>query len=438
MSAPIFGKPYVVALPGLLSAANPGAYAIAPVINPEDIKVYRNNVLVPAGLTTLPQNDPPGSPRLRLQFTADEMACEQLQVYLHSLGGLWSDVSLEITPRSSLNSGYVDLVLGFVVDNGASIKVRKTGAIASGQPDGYGVRLKLEVTETAGIDKEIFIYQQRPLDVTAGTFVGDFNHVCSPTDMGNYPVNQAQTEVSKSGLPQFYRSHFVDLLFDSIADADEAEQALWEDIFLLKLNVDRLSRLTSEQVVVVGPPAGIANSVIDLPTPPPAPPQNYGTTQSTQASPTMARSLGHSLWAAWNVQAQTVVVPAGKNSQYLLLQGFDFSAIPETAKLVGLTVALSFDSAPPARLEWLMINLPDGPAGDNLAEDIAAPAAEALTHNYEIVRGSDAELLGTNATTANVKRGEFGLMALVDSPYEVDGAAAITAVAITAHWKPVL
>ncbi len=438
MSAPIFGRPYVVALPGLLSSSNPGAYVTSPVINPGDIKLYRDNELVVGGLQTTPQNDPPNSPRLRVQFTADEMACDLLEVYFHSLDGLWSDVCLQIKPRTSLNSGYIDLVLASVVNNGASLKVRKTGAVAASQPDGYGVRLKLEVTEAAGVDKEIFVYQQRPLDVTAGSYVGDFNHVCSPTDMGNYPVGQAQTEVPKSGLPPFYRSHFVDLLFDSIKDADEAEQAIWEDIYFLKRNVDRLARLTSEQVVVVGPPEGIANTIIDFPSPPPAPPQNYGSSQSTQASPTLVRSLGSSIWAAWNVLSQTAVIPAGKNSQYLLLQGFDFSAVPATAQLVGLEVALSFDSSPPGRLEWLRINLPDGPAGDDLAADVPVPSDGDPTLNYDLALGGSTDLLGTKATAADVRRGEFGLMALVDSPYGATTTVAITGATIKAHWKPVV
>ena len=434
MSAPIFGKPYVTALPGLLSASAPGAYVLAPNVQAEDVTLYRDGTLVPAGLSNLPVNDPAGSPRLRVQFSAEEMSSQEVILHLHSADGMWSDVILEIHPHSSENAGYVDLVLGLATDDSTAIRIRKTGVIAEG-PQAYGVRLRMEVIEASGIDKEIFVYQKRPLDLTKGTFVGDFNHICSPTDLGNYPVDDVSNEVDLNPLPAFYRSVFVDLLFDSITAADEFERVFWEDIYLLKRNMDRLRRLQVPQIVTVGGIAGAGNIQVDFPAPPPPPTPTYGGVESTQATPTFVRCMGAKT-VPWDVSGQTVVLAAGENSQFLILQDCDFSAIPASARLVGLKVDLNFASSPPGRLEYLKFNLPDGPAGDNLAADVAEPTDGSPTHSYALSKGGSSDLLGTAATVADVKRGEFGLMALVDAPYG-ETVAAITAVTITAYWTPI-
>ena len=434
MSAPIFGKPYVTALPGLLSAANPGAYVAGPVLQAGDITVYKNNVLVPGGLDSLPVNDPPGSPRLRIQLSADEMSCDELLVYFHSPAGLWSDVALAIQPRSSLNSGYVDLVLGTRTEDTAWLRVRKTGAVAAG-PSSYGVRVKLEVLDAYGVDKQIFVYHKRPLNLSAGTYVGDFNHVCSPTDFGNYPVDDVSVDVDHSALPRFYRSAFVDLLFDSIRDADEFERVVWEDIYAIKQNMDRIRRLTEPQTVTVGPAPGVANIAIDQPAPPTPPAPTYGDADATLAEPLITRDFGET-GISWTLPAKQVFLKKGENAKTLLFQGFNFSEIPSDAKLIGLEVDFAFNSTPPGRLEWLKLYLPTGPAGDNLAAGVAAPAENAASHNFSLSLGSSSTLLGSGATVADVKRGEFGLLALVDAPYG-DALITIGSVSIVAHWTPV-
>lgn len=435
MSAPIFGRSYVVALPGLLSAANPGAYLNAPTISADDLRVYKDNQLVVGGLDTLPVNDPPGSPRLRLSLSADEMSCQQLLIYFHSVAGLWSDVAFDIQPRSSQNAGYIDLVLGGGPDNNTWIKVRKTGAVATG-PDAYGVRVKMEVIEAAGVDREIFVYHKRPLDPTQGTFIGDFDHICSPTDFGNYPVDNLATEVDRSHLPEFYRSAFVDLLLDSIQAADEFERVVWEDIYLLKRNVDRLSRLTTPVIAIAGNAPTIANVPVDFPGPPPLPTPTYGSTDTTVALSTIARNIPATNLTSWNETSQNISLTRGQNSTFLVLQGFDFTEVPANALLVGLTVALNVASSPPGKLEWLKLHLPTGPAGDNLAATAPVPGMSDPTLNYSLSLGGAANLLGSGATVADIKRGEFGLILLAEAAYG-DTQLTVTGASITAHWKPV-
>jgi hypothetical protein len=91
-----------------------------------------------------------------------------------------------------------------------------------------GFRIRIEASEPCGIDREIFRYYQKPLNLQ-GQLESFFSGVCSWPDLEELPIGEPEDDTSPAG----FRLHYIDLVVDSETIAN----AIWA---LIKTQVDEL------------------------------------------------------------------------------------------------------------------------------------------------------------------------------------------------------
>lgn len=114
-----------------------------------------------------------------------------------------------------------------------------------------GFRWKVTAVGATGMTDHIFRYLRRPLDVAAGTTVDEFDGVCSPPDLEEFGENNPVPDRE----PKFLRLNYVDLVFRSQHEADEAWTALSEDVAALVETLKVMERTVPAQTLAVGDPA---------------------------------------------------------------------------------------------------------------------------------------------------------------------------------------
>ena len=100
-------------------------------------------------------------------------------------------------------------------------------------------RLVLTVSETLGIDPELFLYARRTLNPTTNEQADVFIAVCSPSDLEEFPVGAPDPEAD---LP-FFRLDSVDLLFRNIELKLETYNAIVQDFAELSRSMDAIAKL---------------------------------------------------------------------------------------------------------------------------------------------------------------------------------------------------
>ena len=107
-----------------------------------------------------------------------------------------------------------------------------------------GIRIRVQLSEADSVPLELFAYRLSPQNAD---FLAQYSHVCSPTDLEEYPANAA----APGGSPPWFRLSYVDLIFRSTAEAEEFLTVVQEDITRLLKSLDRLSNLTPTGAVVL-------------------------------------------------------------------------------------------------------------------------------------------------------------------------------------------
>lgn len=113
-------------------------------------------------------------------------------------------------------------VFAFNGDYGITLRPSAPQSYVSGRTTGY--RLYVEAVNEKGLDKEIFVYQRKPVLYQNETFKDDFCSVASPADLEEYQVGEP-AEASKP----FFRLDYVDLVFRNIDLLVEALEGLASD-----------------------------------------------------------------------------------------------------------------------------------------------------------------------------------------------------------------
>ena len=102
-----------------------------------------------------------------------------------------------------------------------------------------GIRLRFDVIEAYYLPLRIFAYRARGLNPVSGVSAGYFSHVCSPSDLEEFPADEPRIADS----PQWFRLPYVDLVFRSRRELDDTLRALLQDVRRLKTTLDTLDRL---------------------------------------------------------------------------------------------------------------------------------------------------------------------------------------------------
>jgi len=113
-----------------------------------------------------------------------------------------------------------------------------------------GIRLRITVTDANLIPAKIFLHQLKPVAVGGTTRVPEFQAVCSPADLEEYP----EDDVAPGANPPFFRRAMVDLVFRSQHDADAALAAIARDVGQLISTLDIMDNLVALPDLVIGTP----------------------------------------------------------------------------------------------------------------------------------------------------------------------------------------
>lgn len=326
-----------------------------------------------------------------------------------------------------------------------------------GTDDGY--RVRFDVTCADGMPAAVFAYRLLPMDPQTGAKAGHFSHICSPVDLEEYPINGP----IPGHVPEWFRLSYVDVELRSVTEAEAFVRDVRADLARLVRSLQRLDAITptgEEELGAICPTDSSSSSAAAPSSSSASSSASLGALMSLRAVSTLARGIANGLpWtdigtgaasevgssdsmsgtASYN-RARATLGP-GQAGQLLLLQGFDFSAIPEAATIEGVRARVwardatagpassaSAGSSSPEdpELYYLRLYHPDaGPVGTNKA---APPTALTGPGWTPMTAGGPADLWGAVLTAADVRRGDFGVALLfkagddVGAVVEVDGA----------------
>lgn len=107
-----------------------------------------------------------------------------------------------------------------------------------------GFNLRAVVNSATGVSDKIFRYMRYPLNPNDSAVQDKFNGVCSPADIEDFP------ETAPFGYidPKFFRLNYVDVVLETLEEAEAFQEELIEEVEDLKDSYDQID--TFEEVVV--------------------------------------------------------------------------------------------------------------------------------------------------------------------------------------------
>lgn len=115
-----------------------------------------------------------------------------------------------------------------------------------------GIRVRIEADQSVDMPTKIFAYMLAPMKPSVGEKVANFDHVCSPVDLEEYPEDEPLPGLR----PEWFRLNYVDILVRSRAEAHDFIKDVIEDVQRLKTTLNLMDNLTPGGDMWIGPPAG--------------------------------------------------------------------------------------------------------------------------------------------------------------------------------------
>lgn len=338
-----------------------------------------------------------------------------------------------------------------------------------GQTDGIRVRIEVECAE--GVDTRIFAYLMGPLDPVAGVRAGSFSHVCSATDLEEFPAE----EPTPGNVPEWFRLSYVDVLLRSEIEAQAFIEDVRSDVRMLKVSLDAIdvTQPTGDEDVggdgtCPGDPASSSSSSSAAPETPESSSESLGSLQFAVSTGSIEQNVGSygALWTSIGSGAgspvgnsddgasnrSSVALAGGLISRLLLIRGFDFNdLVPADAQIDGIAVRLFIRRAPAEsssssaasesseapqdlpKLFLLQLYHPDrGLVGENKAQN---DVLDGPTWS-ELDFGGTTDLWDEVWTAAALRRGDFGVGVIVGSDDEAPEAVVeVDGVEITVYYR---
>lgn len=113
-----------------------------------------------------------------------------------------------------------------------------------------GIRVRITATDAALMSDKVFAYMLLPLKAGAESKAGAFDHVCSPTDLEEYP----EDDPIPNSRPEWFRLNYVDVLLRSRAEVEAFIRDVVEDVQRLKNTLDLMDDLIPGGNVWIGVP----------------------------------------------------------------------------------------------------------------------------------------------------------------------------------------
>lgn len=114
--------------------------------------------------------------------------------------------------------------------------------------DGY--RMKVEAYDANHMSSSIFRYIRGPFSQTIGAYSEEFDGICSPADLEEFPVDTPTLNAN----PAWFRKDYIDLVFRSQATAEEAWGRIVKDVTTLVASLDLMDTIVEEKIVEIGDP----------------------------------------------------------------------------------------------------------------------------------------------------------------------------------------
>lgn len=113
-----------------------------------------------------------------------------------------------------------------------------------------GIRVRITASDAALMSDKVFAYLLLPLKAGAEEKSGAFDHVCSPTDLEEYP----EDDPIPNSRPAWFRLNYVDVLLRSRAEVEAFIRDVVDDVQRLKNTLDLMDDLIPGGNVWVGSP----------------------------------------------------------------------------------------------------------------------------------------------------------------------------------------
>jgi hypothetical protein len=111
-----------------------------------------------------------------------------------------------------------------------------------------GIRVRIVASDALLMPIKIFAYLLLPLKPGESERVGAFDHVCSPTDLEEYPEDEPIPDTR----PEWFRLDFVDVLLRSRAEVEAFIRDVAEDVQRLKATLDLTDTLLPGGQIWIG------------------------------------------------------------------------------------------------------------------------------------------------------------------------------------------
>lgn len=113
-----------------------------------------------------------------------------------------------------------------------------------------GIRVRIEASDANLMPNKIFAYQLMPIGPAEAERAGMFDHVCSPSDLEEYP----EDEPVPTERPAWFRLNYVDVLLRSRTEVDSFIKDVTADVQSLKEVLDTADQLLPDGSIWVGTP----------------------------------------------------------------------------------------------------------------------------------------------------------------------------------------
>jgi hypothetical protein len=132
----------------------------------------------------------------------------------------------------------------------ASRRIKLTWSVSRYYYNGTdGLRVRIETSDAVDMPNKIFAYLLTPLQPGATERTGEFNHVCSPSDLEEYP----EDEPISGQRPEWFRLAFVDVVLRSRTEVYAFIRDTAADVHQLKRSLDITDRVYPAGELWIGP-----------------------------------------------------------------------------------------------------------------------------------------------------------------------------------------
>jgi hypothetical protein len=111
-----------------------------------------------------------------------------------------------------------------------------------------GVRLRITASDAYLMPSKVFAYLLLPMKPGAGEREGAFSHVCSPTDLAEYP----EDDPIPGSRPEWFRLDYVDVHLRSRSEVKALIQDIVDDVQALKSTLDIMDNLIPGGSIWIG------------------------------------------------------------------------------------------------------------------------------------------------------------------------------------------